>query len=712
MNRPTRSGTWSVILAVAFSASAAPAWGTFPTCQEEGAGQIGGSGSGNPGTLETCPTHENPGTLETCPTDALRLVVMDPLCDRLACDCVGGYAQRKYDRLGAFLETRLARKIEIAYAEALSLPQARTQSGVDLIIGKVSVVAFDARKLGLKIRTVAMLTGQDGQATQTGLFVVRADDPAKSLEDLAGRQLLFGPEDSDEKHSAAFAALEAFDVPVPADVPIKAGCSTAALAVVEHEADAAVISSYAMPLLEGCGTIDKGTLRILARTDPVPFIGVFATDRVDAKLESELTKALSEVANDSDLLVALESGRGFFPLPDIRPSPSRPVTEWTDWRGSQRDAISDYVPRKLPEEKRLLWSRVLTGPGMSGMAVGCGRVVVSDKSLDGKQDVFRCLDADTGRQLWKLAYPAPKDMDFTNSPRANPVICGPLVYLLGAFGDLHCLKLDDGEIVWRKNLAKDFEAKVPMWGFCSTPLVMGEKLIVNPGAKDASVVALNRLTGEVIWAAPGIQPGYSSFIPAELGGVRQIVGYDAISLGGWDPETGKRLWQLIPELEGDFNVPTPIVVGDKLLVSTENNGTRLYAFHDGGRICPKPVAANGNLIPDTSTPVVVEGKVYGSSSGLLCLDLNDRLKTLWTVEDDPLADYCSFVAGNGRVLVATQWGTICLLDATKGEFARVGSLDLFGDVADTERDVWSHPSLVGNRIYVRNLLAVYCFLLE
>jgi len=698
MNRPTRRGILGVILAAAFSASAASAWGTFPTCQEGGAGQIGGSGSGNPGTLETCPT------------DALRLVVMDPLCDRLACDCVGGYAQRKYDRLAAFLETRLARKIEIAYAEALFAPQAHTQSGVDLIIGKVSVVAFDARKLGLTVRTLAMLTGKDGQATQTGLFVVRADDPATSLGDLAGRRLLFGPEDSDEKHSAAFAALEAFDVPVPADMPIKAGCSTAAMAVVEHEADAAVISSYAMPLLEGCGTIDKGTLRILGRTDPVPFTGLFVTDRVDAKLEGELAKALSEVGNDAELLAALESGRGFFALPDIGPSRSRPVTEWTDWRGPKRDAVSEYVPQELPNEKRLLWSHVLTGPGMSGMAVAAGRVVVSDKSLDGQQDVFRCLDADTGRQLWKLAYPAPKDMDFTNSPRANPVICGPLVYLLGAFGDLYCLKLDGGEIVWQKNLAKDFHAKVPMWGFCSTPLPLGEKLIVNPGAKDASVVALDRLSGEVIWSAPGIQPGYSSFIAAELGGVRQIVGYDAISLGGWDPRTGKRLWQLIPDLEGDFNVPTPIVVGDKLLLSTENNGTRLFAFHDQGRICPKPLAANQDLIPDTSTPVVIEGKVYGSSGGLLCLDLDDGLKTLWTVEDDPLADYCSLVAGNGRVLVATQWGTICLLDATQEKFARVGSLELFDDVADTERDVWSHPSLVGNRLYIRNLLGVYCFL--
>ncbi len=138
----------------------------------------------------------------------LRIVVIDPLCDRLACDCVGGYAQRKYDRLGEFLQQQLGRDVKIAYAEALSLPQARIREGVDLVIGKFSEVTFDAGKAGLKVRTIAMLTGLEGKATQTGLFVVRNVDPARSIEDLAGNRLLIGPEESDETHSAAAAALK------------------------------------------------------------------------------------------------------------------------------------------------------------------------------------------------------------------------------------------------------------------------------------------------------------------------------------------------------------------------------------------------------------------------------------------------------------------------------------------------------------------------
>jgi outer membrane protein assembly factor BamB len=641
----------------------------------------------------------------------LRMVVMDPLSDRLACDCVAGYAQRKYDQLGRFLSQRLGRPVQIAYAESLALPQAQTQRGVDLVIGKFSEVRFDAARVKLNVRTVAMLTGQDGTVTQAGLFVVRQADPAQSIEDLEGYSVLMGPEDALEKHSAALSSLEAFGLPIPEQVPTAPSCSDGALAVVEQEAGAAVISSYAKPLLEGCGTIDPGALRVVGTTDPVPFIGVFATDRVDAALEDELLERLLEVGRHPALCAALESRDGFVALPDPGVGAKR-GRGWPDWRGPNRDAISSDVPETLPAEKRLLWSRTLTGPGMSGLAVGPRCVIVADKALDQAHDVFRCLDADTGRQRWKLAYTAAGKMDFTNSPRANPVIRDELVYLLGALGDLHCVNLRSGQVVWRRHLVDDFGAKLPTWGTCSTPLVVDDKLIVNPGTEEASIVALDRFTGAVLWQAPGDPAGYASFVLAELGGVRQIVGYDAVSLGGWAPRSGKRLWRLVPEWDGDFNVPTPVVVGRRLLVSTENNGTRLYAFDRQGRILPEPVASSDDLAPDTSTPVVLDGMVFGNFGALVCLDLDDGLKTLWEADDDSLADYCSLVAGRGRVLVMTQTGALHLVRADKKRFECISTLQLFADLPDADRETWSHPALVGNRLYVRNLLGVYCFLLQ
>ncbi len=636
----------------------------------------------------------------------LEIVVMDPLSDQLACDCVASYARRDYGELQAFLREQLDRPVQLTYAESLMAPNVRSRPAIHLVMGKFSIVEADSLQIDLPIRPLAMLSGKDGAITQTGLFVVRSDDPAQSIEDLADRSLLFGPADSDEKHAAALAALEAFALPAPTEIDSKESCSTAALAVFENDADAAILSSYAMPLLEGCGTIDKGALRIVGETDSVPFIGAFVTDQVDSDLEDRLIAALSLVASQPDLLTAMESLVGFVSLPELKKQ-----GQWPDWRGLRRDAVSADVPPSLTSAK-LLWSHTMTGPGMAGLAVADGRVIATDKSFGDEDDVFRCLDADTGRQIWKLTYPAPGEMDFTNSPRANPLVHDGLVYLLGAYGHLHCVKLDSGQIVWSANLQSDFGAELPTWGYCSAPLLVDDKLIVNPGTETASLVALDHRTGAPIWTTPGDPPGYGSFILAELGSVRQIVGHDVASLGGWDPETGARLWTLVPEWEGDFNVATPIVVDGHLLVSTENNGTRLYEFDGEGKIVPEPLALNEDLVPDTSTPVVHNGLVLGSCFSLMCLDRNDDLKTLWEHDEEPFGDYASIIAGNGHFLVTTQMGTVALIKADPAGFQSVGSLDLFDDVADTDRDVWSHPALVGNRLYIRNMLGVYCFLLQ
>lgn len=389
------------------------------------------------------------------------------------------------------------------------------------------------------------------------------------------------------------------------------------------------------------------------------------------------------------------------------PDASRPIVGWTDWRGPNRGGISPYAPSELPTEARFLWKRSLTGMGLSGIAATSRYVIVADKSQDKALDVFRCLDADTGEQIWTVEYPAPGEMDFSNSPRANPVIRQDLVYLLGAFGDLHCVKLDTGETVWKKNIIKDFGAELTTWGTCSTPLVVNDKLIVNPGAEDASVVALDGHTGNVIWKAPGEPAAYSSFIVGTFGNVRQIVGYDAISLGGWDPNSGRRLWKLLPEEEGDFNVPTPININGRLLVASENNGTRLYGFDDSGKIRAKPLAQNLDLAPDTSTPVIINGLVFGCFAGLYCLDAKDGLKTLYAVDDDAFYDYAALIAGNDRVLIITAEGELVLIGATRDRYTLKSRLRLF-----EETEVWSHPALVGRRLYIRNTSEACCLLLD
>ena len=216
-------------------------------------------------------------------------------------------------------------------------------------------------------------------------------------------------------------------------------------------------------------------------------------------------------------------------------------------------------------------------------------------------------------------------------------------------------------------------------------------------------MALDPADGKVIWQSPGKPAAYASFIVGRFGGVRQIVGYDAISLGGWDPATGRRLWFLFPPERGDFNVPTPVDLGGKLLVTTENNHARLYGFDPTGKILPKPLAHNEDLCPDSSSPVATGGRIFGCCGGLQCLDAR-TLKPLWTGADDAFHDYASLVTDGERVLITSTHGELILVNARADAYECLSRLDVFPG----RSDVIAHPALVGNRLYLRSGTEVRC----
>jgi outer membrane protein assembly factor BamB len=334
---------------------------------------------------------------------------------------------------------------------------------------------------------------------------------------------------------------------------------------------------------------------------------------------------------------------------------------------------------------------------------------VADRDTADTRDLFRCLNAADGSDRWTVTYAAPAQLDYGNAPRATPLIAGDKVYLYGALGHLHCVDLASGKILWKRNLRLDFKAiDERPWGVASSPLLVDDKLIVNPGGKEASLAALDPATGAVIWQAPGGPAAFSSFIVGRFGGTRQIVGYDKTSLGGWDPATGRRLWQLVPPHKNDFNVPTPIEFEGQLLVSTENNGTRLYRFRENGTIVPEPIAHFDDLAPDSHTPVVVGGRLFGVWGALFCLDVRAGLQPLWTSEDKAYADYASIIGAVGLALVTTQHGELLLVDAAADEYRVLSRLKLFED----DSGVLAHPAVVGQRLYVRSSTAIHCLDLD
>src|SRR5438105_7474886 len=134
-----------------------------------------------------------------------------------------------------------------------------------------------------------------------------------------------------------------------------------------------------------------------------------------------------------------------------------------------------------------------------------------------------------------------------------------------------------GKPVWEIDVKETFAANDERkWGFSSSPLIVEDKLILNPGGEKASLVALDPKSGKVLWKTPGKPASYGNFLAGTFGGVQQVIGWDKDTLGGWEVATGKRLWEWKPETKSVFNVPTPLAWGDKLLVAVESNGT--YQF--------------------------------------------------------------------------------------------------------------------------------------
>ena len=306
-----------------------------------------------------------------------------------------------------------------------------------------------------------------------------------------------------------------------------------------------------------------------------------------------------------------------------------------------------------------------------------------------------------------IGYPAPGKLDYGATPRATPLIYDGVVYCCGAFGHLHAVNIATGKVVWKHDSVADFAAPISglSWGLCGSPLLAGGKLIYYPGGPEAAIVALDPKTGAVIWKTPGARPSYGSFIAASLGRVEQLIGHDATTLGGWDVATGKRLWTLTPERPNDFNVPTPVIYDDRLIVSTENNGTRMYEFDDSGRIIPKPLATNLSLHPDTHSPVRAGTRLFGVFDGIHCLDLSNKLKSIWSSEEIAFNQYTTAVATDTRLLLVNINAEAVIVDATANKFAPLDRRKLVED----EVGMYAHPAFASGKMYLRTNDAVFCF---
>ncbi len=361
------------------------------------------------------------------------------------------------------------------------------------------------------------------------------------------------------------------------------------------------------------------------------------------------------------------------------------------------------LPAQLPDNVQFDWKVQLASEGIGGIAATSKHVIVGSRSVLNDGDMFTCHDARTGREIWRVDYPVNGELDYGNSPRATPLIVKDRVVLLGAFGNLTVVSLKTGEIVWQTEFKLDFDAETPIWGFCGSPICVQanvdgkstDLIVVQPGAKDASLVGYDLLDGGIVWESPGRSAGYGSLIEVEVHGENQLVGFDAENLNGWNLQ-GRELWSIPPLSKGDFNVPTPIAMGNRIFVTSENNGSRIYRYGKDRQIKSAAQTHSDILAPDTHTPVLTRDFVCGIHGSLICLD-RQNLKLIHEVQDDAFLEYAALVSdGKDRLLVFSQTGAMVLVQASRDKCRILDRLQL-----PIQGTTLAHPALVGNRLYVR-----------
>src|SRR5215210_7094073 len=244
--------------------------------------------------------------------------------------------------------------------------------------------------------------------------------------------------------------------------------------------------------------------------------------------------------------------------------------EWPQWRGANRDGLSKETGllKQWPDAgPPLAWKTTGAGRGYSSLSASKGRLYTM--GLRGDREYVVAFDFKTGKEVWATPHGAAFRNDRGDGPRGTPTVDGDRVYALGGNGDLSALDAATGKVVWTMNVLQKFGGRNITWGISESPLVVGEKLLVNAGGPGASIVALDKKDGSVIWKSQSDQAGYSSGIPVTVGGKTQVVFFTSARGLGLDLETGKLLWEYPRAANDVANAATPVARGNRVFLTSD-----------------------------------------------------------------------------------------------------------------------------------------------
>jgi outer membrane protein assembly factor BamB len=394
------------------------------------------------------------------------------------------------------------------------------------------------------------------------------------------------------------------------------------------------------------------------------------------------------------------------------------ANDWPQWRGPNRDGISreTNLLQNWPEGgPSLLWQAKEIGSGYSTPAVVGGRLYLM--ANEGVKDEFvKALDERDGKELWSSRIGKvgnPNQEPPYPAARSTPTVEGDVLYALGSDGDLACLETSTGKVRWQKSLRDDFGGKPGVWAYSESPLIDGDALVCTPGGSEATLLALNKKTGDVIWkcAVPeGDEAAYASAIVVNADNIKQYVQLLSGGLVGVDAKTGKFLWRYSrPVSPFNANVPTPLASDNYIYVSSAGAGggtVKLQA--NDGKVQPEQMYFEPKLPTTIGGSVKIGEFLYGTTAQtMLCIEFATG-KVKW---QDRALGPASLCYADGRLYMHGENGDVALVEPSPESYRQKGRFTPPGRPKPVNRNEkpWAYPVVANGRLYIREHGSLWCY---
>jgi outer membrane protein assembly factor BamB len=398
------------------------------------------------------------------------------------------------------------------------------------------------------------------------------------------------------------------------------------------------------------------------------------------------------------------------------------TSDWPQWRGPERNGTSQEkgLLKQWPAGgPKLLWQVNDIGDGYSTPAVVGTRIfLMSNRGME--NEFVQALSTADGKPIWTTRVgnvgnpnqnpPYPK-------ARSTPTVDGNFVYALGSDGDIACLEIKTGKIRWQKNVRKEFGGQPGEWAYAESPLVDGDVVVVTPGGAQATMVALNKKTGAVIWksAIPGGDPaGYASAVAVQAAGKKQYVQLLSKGIVGVDAKTGEFLWRYAEAAKGPAQYFTPVAHAEYVYGGALGVGGGLVRLKaNGNGVTAEQVYFERGLPNGLGGAVVVGDHLYGTDIAvgpLVAVEFATG-KVKWKAES---IGRVSIAYADGLLYLHGLNGDVALVEATPEAYREKGRFTppaqpKHQQIGTYPEQAFAYPVIANGRLYIRDLGTLWAF---